>query len=126
MTPTPQSHAEVLAPNPLDEQIIGDLRTEGGSLFADLVDLFLADAPAGILEISDAFAGNDLKTVALLAHRLKGSALTFGARKLGELCQGLELAGKAGELAKAQALFNQLTPECSRVSDALRAERKNC
>jgi HPt (histidine-containing phosphotransfer) domain-containing protein len=126
MTPTPESHAEISAPYPLDAQIIGDLRTEDEGLFADLVDLFLADAPAGIRGISDAFVGNDLKTVSLLAHRLKGSALTFGARKLGDLCQGLELAGKAGELAKAQALFSQLRPECIRVSDALRAERKNC
>jgi HPt (histidine-containing phosphotransfer) domain-containing protein len=126
MTPTPQSHAELSLPYPLDAETISDLRTEGDGLFADLVDLFLADAPVGIQEISDAFAGNDLKTVGLLAHRLKGSALTFGARKLGELCQGLELAGKAGEVAKAQALFSQLAPECSRVSDALRAERENC
>jgi HPt (histidine-containing phosphotransfer) domain-containing protein len=126
MTTTSQTHTEAFDPHPLDAQIIGDLRAEGGTLFADIVDLFLADAPAGVREITDAFAGNDLKTVGLLAHRLKGSALTFGAHKLGEICQGLELAGKAGELSKAQALFTQLTPECSRVYDALRAERKNC
>ena len=35
------------------------------------------------------------------------------------------MAGKAGEFAKVRSLFNQLTPECSRVSAALKAEQKD-
>jgi HPt (histidine-containing phosphotransfer) domain-containing protein len=115
-----------LASGPLDEKIISDLRAEGENLFQDLIKLFLTEAPANVQEIRTAVSENDFETIALSAHRLKGSAFTFGAFKLGELCQRLEMAGKAGEFAKVESLFNQLMPECSRVSAALKGEQKDC
>ena len=122
----PEIQKSALASGPLDEKIIRELRAEGGNLFEDLIALFLTEAPGNVQEMSNAIFKSDFATIALSAHRLKGSAFTFGAFKLGELCQRLELAGKAGEFAKVQSLFNQLMPECSLVFAALKAEQKDC
>ncbi len=108
---------------PIDTMVIEDLRKEGGSFFLELVDLFDTEAPASIRDIVEAFTRNDLKAIARSAHRLKGSAVTFGAQPMSELCQALELAARAEALANARLLFDQLTLEYSRVTDALKAER---
>ena len=108
---------------PIDMKVIEDLRREGVSFFLELVDLFDTEAPAGIRDIVDSFTRNDLKAIARSAHRLKGSAVTFGAQRMSELCQELELAARSEALANAHLLFDQLTLEYSRVADALKAER---
>lgn len=51
---------------------------------------FLAAARTDLASIEAALAAADLRAAADLAHRLKGSARTIGAMRLGETCRELE------------------------------------
>jgi len=108
---------------PIDTTVIEDLRREGGSFFLELVELFDTEVPASIRDIVESFTRNDLEAIARSAHRLKGSAVTFGAQRMSELCQEIELAARSQALANARLLFDQLTLEYSRVKEALQVER---
>ena len=46
----------------------------------DLIDLFLAETPRRIEEMRSARAARDLRTLAQVAHTVKGAAANFGAR----------------------------------------------
>lgn len=107
----------------LDRAILEELRAEDADLLKELFDLFTAEAPAGIARIDAAFERGDLKTAALQAHRLKGSAAGIGAKRLQELCGAVEQAASANQQAEARTLFGRVTSECKRVQEAIAAER---
>jgi two-component system, sensor histidine kinase and response regulator len=109
----------------VDVKAIAELRSEGENLLVELIDLFLNEAPPIVRQIGAALSSKDPAVVSFQAHRLRGSAVTFGATRVCDLCQALEQAGKAGDLTQAQGLFDQLQPACNFVCDALAAERDN-
>jgi two-component system sensor histidine kinase/response regulator len=114
--------AETLTPA-LDRNILEELRTEGDDFLEELFDMFVAEAPAGLKRITEAFQSSDLNTAGLQAHRLKGSAAGLGAKRLQELCGAVEQAVRANQPAAARALLDQLSSECQRVLEAIAAER---
>jgi HPt (histidine-containing phosphotransfer) domain-containing protein len=107
----------------LDRETLEELRAEGDGLLAELFDMFLAEAPAGLQRITEAFARGDLKTAGLQAHRLRGSAAGLGAKRMQELCGAIELAARAGRPNEARASFDKLGSEWKRVLDAIATER---
>jgi two-component system, sensor histidine kinase len=107
----------------LDRETLEELRAEGDGLLAELFDMFLAEAPAGLQRITEAFARGDLKTAGLQAHRLRGSAAGLGAKRMQELCGAIELAARAGRANEARASFDKLASEYRRVMDAIAVER---
>ena len=50
-------------------------------------------------EIQSAFAADDIYHVSAVAHKLKSSSRSVGALVLGDLCAGMENAGKGGDWA---------------------------
>lgn len=80
--------------------IIADLRELGGAdepgLLAELIDLFLADAPERIREVESALAAGEIKRVERAAHTLKSSSANIGAKQLSSICKQIE------ELARNQ------------------------
>ena len=91
---------------------------------ADLIDLFLQDTPLRVAKMQAAIAQSDASALASAAHSLKGSSSNLGARRLSNLCLGLERLAKAGSLPEAQTLFPQLTEEFGRVCAVLELEKK--
>lgn len=77
------------------------------SLFADgfpaFLDSFYVDFEKKEQELQLALDANQLETVAKLAHALKGSSSNMGALGIANLCQTLEAASKAGNLAEMKA-----------------------
>jgi len=61
------------------------------------------------------------KDAAEIAHRLKSSARSAGALKLGELCAAIEDAGTAGDLTTLTVLFSDFEREMSAVDGHLRS-----
>lgn len=107
----------------LDSATLEELRAEGDDLLVELFDMFLAEAPAGLKRIAQAFERGDLKTAGLQAHRLRGSAAGLGAKQMQELCGSIEQAARTGQPAEARASFSKLASECRRVMDAIVVER---
>jgi two-component system sensor histidine kinase/response regulator len=106
--------------SPLDTDAIGALR-EDGSLLRELRDLFITEAPDQLDAMVQACADGDAKLLAQAAHRLKGTAVTFGAKDMRQLCLEIEQLGLAGSLNEVEALIERLRGECERVRHALDA-----
>lgn len=77
-------------------------------LIAELVELFLRDAPARVADVIDGCAQGDLARVERGAHALKGSAGNLGAVAVRDLADRLQAAGRAGDLALATATAKDL------------------
>jgi PAS domain S-box-containing protein len=86
-----------------------------------LLDKFLINAPQRIAAIIQAQTQGTIDTVAREAHTLKSAARTVGAMALGELCQDLESAAKAGSEAKCAGLVRQLAPAFSAAAGRMKS-----
>jgi HPt (histidine-containing phosphotransfer) domain-containing protein len=69
-----------------------------------------------------AAAAGDARQAAALAHKLKSSSRSVGARGLGDLCAELESAGKAGDKVQVMQLLSQLGAMFTKVEDAIARE----
>jgi CheY-like chemotaxis protein/HPt (histidine-containing phosphotransfer) domain-containing protein len=96
------SHADI-EPNALGN-ILG---TKDHKVLAEYYTSFLETNASTVEQIQTAFNANDLSEVSRLAHKLKSSARTIGANRLGDCCQALEEAGKKGN---TQSVAQQMEP----------------
>jgi CheY-like chemotaxis protein len=90
---------------------------------AELIDLYLADAPGRIAALAAAVEKLDLESLRTAAHSLKGSSSNLGARKLARLASRLEQAVRTGGLEGAQGLVAQIREEYEAVRNLLEGER---
>jgi two-component system sensor histidine kinase/response regulator len=89
---------------------------------ADLVSLFLQDAPARIEAIEEALARSDARALRNAAYTLGGISRTLGAARMTELCSELEQFGSAGSVRDAAPRVAQLREGFALTRKAL--ERK--
>src|SRR5687767_1921348 len=85
----------------VDHAVLGELRESVGDdpeFLAELIDDFLADAPAQLEALRHAAIAGDATSAIRAAHTLKGNSRTFGAGELAATCQEAEAAATAGEL----------------------------
>ena len=80
--------------------------------------LSAARSAAGLVE---ACGTQRSKDAAEIAHKLKSSARSAGALKLGELCAAIEAAGTAGDLTTLTVLLPDFEREMSAVDGYLRS-----
>ncbi len=100
-----------------------ELQVEGEpDVLTEVIEVFINHTPARLSDLSQAIRQNKPAEIIHLAHLLKGSSNTLGARRMADLCQQLEIKGQAGELDQVEALWQQLEKEFSRVRQALEAE----
>jgi CheY-like chemotaxis protein len=64
-------------------------------LLSQVAEAFLDEGPALLEQLQSAFKRGEWKDARRLAHTLKGSLLTFGARTVAEAAQALESSAKA-------------------------------
>ena len=69
---------------------LDSLRNIGPRLLPALITVFLDDTPSVLTGLRAAAAANDLWTLRMLKHRLKGSSGIFGADTLVALCDSCE------------------------------------
>jgi len=89
---------------------------------AELIELFLHEAPGQLLTMDQAVACNDAHSMSRTlsaAVGLRGSAGNVGARNLAALCDEIVQAAKLGLLADAVPVLVRAKEEFSRVRDAL-------
>ena len=99
------------------------LRTPGKSdPLAELIDLFLREAPGRLDAMSDAVARNDMMSLSQTLSAvtaLKGSAGNLGARNLAALCDEIEQTAQTWKLSDTQPLIESARAEFERVRAAL-------
>lgn len=104
---------------PVDETVIEQLATitdgQGFSVLGELLNAFLAAVPSRLQALDRAATAGDLVAVSDQAHALTGSAASFGARGMADLCRQLRDAAQAGDNAACKRLVGALHTEFLRV-----------
>ena len=91
------------------------------ALMADVIRVFLSDAPAQMETLRAAVADGDAAAIAAAAHALKGAVGLFSKGDAYEAARTLEHAARAGELADVSARYTRILDGLSRVTEDLDA-----
>jgi HPt (histidine-containing phosphotransfer) domain-containing protein len=86
-------------------------------LLVELAGIFLEETPETLSRMAQALERDDAKSMARLAHRLKGALLTLAAPAAAEAALALEQSPSG---APAREAFSRLQKEVSRVEDELK------
>jgi len=78
-------------------------------------DSFLSDSPDMLKSLRGAIDGGKGKEILLYAHKMKGSALNLGARKLADKAAPIEDAGDKGDAKTAGELLGAMVTEFDKV-----------
>jgi len=109
----------------LDEAVLAELLATTGddpAFLRELVETYLAEAPAQVEAIAVAVARADAAALVRPAHTLKSSSATMGALRLSAVARRLEMAGRSGALDHDAAVDAEtVRAECQSASDALTA-----
>lgn len=109
----------------IDMRVIDDLRELGGSedpgLLAELIDLFLSDAPGRLRDVEEGLAKGEIARVERAAHTLKSSSANIGAMNLSAICKRIEELARKKESAGIAPLLAEGTRSYSEAETALRA-----
>ena len=111
-------NALVIDPTPLDA--IRSLEQAGqDSLLDTIVNMFLEQSEALVLQIREAVETGDAVGVREAAHSLKSSSANVGAMRVSALSFDLEQAGRDGMLDNASALADRLYLAIKEANQAL-------
>jgi CheY-like chemotaxis protein len=89
----------------------------------ELIDKFLAEAPARLATLRQAAARGDTDPFIRAAHSLKGSAGVVGAKTMSARCQALEERARGGSMDAVAEDLEALDEDYRSVAAALAAER---
>ena len=112
----------------LDDATLGALYEDFASTgdlpeFSELIGSFLDRCADQIERVATAVAVGDPASIHDTAHKLKGSARTLGAGRLGTVAAAIEAAADAREIATARALMADLRDVFLESHAALEAYR---
>jgi HPt (histidine-containing phosphotransfer) domain-containing protein len=82
--------AETMIDTRVLREFLDLLGPEGPSLLRGIVEAYLKESPPVVEDLGEALFSSDHSKAAWLAHRLKGSCLSIGARHLAHHCAELE------------------------------------
>ncbi len=103
----------------VDETIIEQLASitdaQGFSVLGELLNAFLGAVPGRLEALDRAVGAGDLQAMADQAHSLTGSAASFGARGMADLCRELRGAADEGDVDAARRLVLDLRSEFLQV-----------
>jgi PAS domain S-box-containing protein len=104
----------------LEPAALQQLQDLGGAEFiAEVVDVFLADAPTLITSLRNAVEGHDTEELRRAAHTLKSNGATLGAGGFAELCRTVEQHAKDGRLDGVSQLVDRIEHEYGTLREAL-------
>jgi CheY-like chemotaxis protein len=108
----------------LDDAALRNLRDLGGEDFlAEVIDAFLADAPALIATLRSSLEQQNAEELRRAAHTLKSNGATLGAEPFSELCRAVEQQAKAGSLEGLSQLVERIEHEFPPLREALTSLR---
>lgn len=98
----------ITPPDLLDDDVLRELRHLLGAGLDPALEQFSAQARQLLKELVVAARADDTVAVRTLAHRLKGSAGSVGARQLGAAAAALEQVALAGDSGAVRAKLDGL------------------
>jgi CheY-like chemotaxis protein len=110
-----------LSSMPVQVSVLEALVGTDPQLIHEFLQEFGVSAARSAAGLAEACGKQRSKEAAEIAHKLKSSARSVGALKLGELCAAIEAAGTAGDLTTLTALFPEFEREMSAVDGYLRS-----
>ncbi|HEY0712623.1 MAG TPA: response regulator, partial [Polyangia bacterium] len=114
-------HVSSSRPAPFDRSEL--LNRLGGDeeLCADVINLFLKDAPQLLAELKAAFDAHAAPPVERAAHKLRGVLLNLGARPSAARAEAIELRARADELSAAGGALVALEADLADLTRALQS-----
>lgn len=105
----------------IDITSLNDLKDIMESEYETLINTFLADSEARIVDIQASITANDAEALRKSAHSIKGSSSNVCAIALSEFARLLEHMGKEGTTSGAQQKLDGLKLEFVTVTEILRS-----
>jgi CheY-like chemotaxis protein/HPt (histidine-containing phosphotransfer) domain-containing protein len=116
--PSPATRREVGGPA-VDLRVLEALVGDDPELIQEFVQDFKASAAQLAAELVVACRAPQPAQAAALAHKLKSSARSMGAQRLGEVCASIESVGHANDTPALRALLQTFESEMAAVQHAL-------
>lgn len=109
----------------LDQEAIRRLvdigkQTDPGFL-QQVLDMFMTQAPVSIREIINCADNGNYEKMWKAAHKLKGTSLNIGAKKMGDICRQIEIKGRNLEISGLRELARKLQGEYDKTIDELKS-----
>ncbi|MBF0193890.1 MAG: transporter substrate-binding domain-containing protein [Magnetococcales bacterium] len=104
----------------IDHNILEQLRQDLDGDIEPTLNVFLKKLPICLTDISYAVETKNQEKLSKATHKLKGSASLFGAKKLSELSQQLEMRSKSGQIPDDGKLLAAIMAQ----GEAVQAELK--
>jgi CheY-like chemotaxis protein len=114
-----QPYSRPTATPAIDTAVLQDLGSRIGAALAELIGIYLEDAPKHLASMRQAVAAGDSQAMFRAAHTLKPSSASLGALPLATLCEELERMGRGEDLQGAAEKVQQIEAEFERVETAL-------
>ena len=96
----------------LDHNVLARMQAELGdddpAIVADLIDLFLTDTPSMLTELRRAMVDRAADTLQRIAHTLKSSSASLGAKPLAARCGALEVLARERRLDEVGTHLEQI------------------
>lgn len=108
------------SPATMEVNVLKSLVGDDPAIVSRLLRDFHASAVETAAILIESYKNGHAAQAGLAAHKLKSSARSVGAIKLGELCAEIEQAGKAGESETLAALMPRFEAEMAAVEKYLR------
>jgi CheY-like chemotaxis protein/HPt (histidine-containing phosphotransfer) domain-containing protein len=106
--------------DPVDWDMVADLVAMTPPAFvSDLMALFFKDAATALTDLRLAWREDDLSAWRRVAHKLRGSCATLGARAMTETCMRMEEADEAAFLSGGESMLESLEAEFRTARDLL-------
>jgi signal transduction histidine kinase/HPt (histidine-containing phosphotransfer) domain-containing protein/AmiR/NasT family two-component response regulator len=116
------AHARSAAPpeGPIDWTMVSDLLAlTPPDFLGDLLALFFRDVAAALTDLRIAWRDDDLASWSRVAHKLRGSCATLGARSMMALCAEMEDLDQAAMMQSGEAMLEALESEFARARELL-------
>jgi two-component system, sensor histidine kinase and response regulator len=104
---------------PVDVSALEALVGSDPGVIREFLQAFAESAAQAGVELIEVSRDERLKDAASIAHKLKSSARSVGALRLGELCAELENAGASGDRTVMNSLLNRFEQELKSVQEYL-------
>jgi two-component system sensor histidine kinase/response regulator len=104
---------------PVDLSVLKSLVGDDPTVIREFLCDFRISAAKTAAELKSAYENDQTAQAGALAHKLKSSARSVGALKLGELCAAIEQADKAGRVDALADLVRRFEVEISAVYEYL-------
>jgi signal transduction histidine kinase/CheY-like chemotaxis protein/HPt (histidine-containing phosphotransfer) domain-containing protein len=103
----------------IDKNVLAQLRSLKVGLLTRVIDLYIESSPKLLIDMDQALAQQDIKTLYKVAHSLKNSSANLGVIDLTHLCRELEVKGRDANLADATILVMNIKQLYISVESAL-------